>query len=88
MASDIQVLRKLLVRNKSTVPLKFMEFPILIIKPTTQTSFAVQPDKKVFSIKSSEMMTITSDVKALSLIDVNYDLQRPFNPTFQFVRRN
>jgi hypothetical protein len=87
MNNDIQALKKLVIRNRATGPSKFMEFPFMIIKPTSQTSFATQTDLKALSIKSPGIMKITSDVKALGLMDVNFDALKPRSPAFQFIQR-
>ena len=67
---DLEKVKQLVRRNKTSEAPKFMEFPFLVLEPSslpnTQLDICMQSDLKKLLMKSNHNLRILSDIQALT----------------------
>ncbi len=70
---DIDRIQLLITRNRQSEEKKFMDFPFLIIEPsslpTSRLDISMQSNLKKLSINSNNSLTIVSDIQTLKYVD-------------------
>jgi len=81
-SKDVKTLDQVIARNKFSGGSRFLNFPCLLVRPTSNIDIQMRPDLRKLSIKSAKPFEILSDVKLLGYIQATPENMRPLHPSF------